>query len=318
MNSGQTPRADSLRSQRENRHNNHAKGREKVLAHLAMLSFSALIAASFSLGGIATRYADPTALQALRFLLNIVVLGAIYLIVIRKPIRLPPQPARYLAFGGLMGVYMLTMFIALEFTDPVSTGAVFTLMPLLSAGFAFLLLRQYTRGGVMLSLILAAIGSVWVIFRGDLGALLRFDVGSGEMIYFVGVVCHAMYVPVIRLLDRKDHPLLFGFWQSVVIFLMMFTISAPELVSIDYLHLPAVVWLTIAYLTLATTALTVYLLQYASLRLPAPKVLAYGYLTPSFIIVYEGLLGHGWASLPVFMGALVTAGGLVVLALLPD
>lgn len=299
-------------------HNNHAKGAEKLRAHLAMMLFAALIAGSFSLGGIATQYADPTAIQALRYFFNMCLLGGLYLIFVRKPIRLPPQPARYLAFGGLMGIYMLTMFIALEFTNPVSTGAVFTLMPLISAGFALVLLRQRTRSGVLLSLVIAAIGSVWVIFRGDVDALLRFDVGRGEMIYFIGVLCHAMYVPVIRLLDRKDHPLLFGFWQSVVIFLMLFAIAAPELWEIDYASLPAIVWITIAYLTIATTALTVFLLQYASMRLPAPKVLAYGYLTPSYIIVYEGLLGHGWAAAPIFLGALVTAGGLVVMALLPD
>jgi len=53
-------------------------------------------------------------------------------------------------------------------------------------------------------------------------------------------------------------------------------------------------------------------------RLPASKVLAYGYLTPTFIIVIEGLIGHGWASGAVFLGALVTACGLLVLAWLPD
>ena len=60
------------------------------------------------------------------------------------------------------------------------------------------------------------------------------------------------------------------------------------------------------------------LLQYASMRLPAPKVLGYGYLTPSFIIVLEGLIGHGWVNLSVVAGALVTACGLLVMALLPD
>jgi hypothetical protein len=54
------------------------------------------------------------------------------------------------------------------------------------------------------------------------------------------------------------------------------------------------------------------------MRLPADKVLGYGYLTPSFVIVLEGLLGHGWAAPAVILGALVTAAGLIVMGLLKD
>jgi hypothetical protein len=36
------------------------------------------------------------------------------------------------------------------------------------------------------------------------------------------------------------------------------------------------------------------------------------------IILIEGVIGHGWASLSVGLGALVTIAGLVFLALAPD
>ena len=63
---------------------------------------------------------------------------------------------------------------------------------------------------------------------------------------------------------------------------------------------------------------TFFLLQFASLRLPASKVLAYGYLTPSIIILLEGLLGHGWVGITVAIGAMVTILGLIVMNLAPD
>lgn len=301
-----------------NRHNNHAKGFEKLAAHLSMLLFCGLIAGSFSLGGIATQYMQPAALQALRYLATCLLLAAICYGILRLPLRLPVQPARFLVLGVLMGVYMLTMFIALQFTSPVSTGAVFTLMPLMSAGFAWLLIGQRTRAGVLLSLVIAASGAIWVIFRGDVAALLRFDVGRGEMIYFIGVICHAVYVPLIRKFNRGEHPLVFGLWAAAGTFVFMIFPAAPQLLEVDFLDLPPVIWFTLAYLSIAATGVSFFLLQYASLRLPAPKVLAYGYLTPTVIIVIEGLIGHGWASGPVFIGALITAGGLLVMALLPD
>jgi len=94
--------------------------------------------------------------------------------------------------------------------------------------------------------------------------------------------------------------------------------ALPDLFSIDWLALPPLVWYTIAYLATFTTAATMFLLQYASVRLPASKVLAYGYLTPAFIILTEGLLGHGWVPWHIMIGALVAALALVVMAFAAD
>jgi drug/metabolite transporter (DMT)-like permease len=90
--------------------------------------------------------------------------------------------------------------------------------------------------------------------------------------------------------------------------------GAWGIAATDWLNLPAVVYWAGIYLTLFTTALTFFLLQYASLRLPASKVMSYGYLTPTFIILIEGVSGRGWVSPAVALGALVTVGGLLVLA----
>ena len=298
-------------------HNTHAMGREKVKAHLAVLLFSLLISGSFSFGGIATQLIDPFALQALRYALTVALIGLLCL-KMGVSLALPKEPWRFGVLGLLMAVYMTTMFVALQFTKPVATGAIFTLMPLLSAVFAWLLMRQHTRPGVLASLLIAATGAVWVIFRGDISALLAFDIGRGEMIFFVGVLCHAAYVPLLRLFNRREAPLAFVFWATVATCAFILVPAAPRLAAVDYLALPPIVWIAILYLSVIATAVTFFLLQYASMRLPAPKVLAYGYLTPTFIIIIEGLIGHGWASAPVFLGALVTACGLLVMALLPD
>ncbi|MBP1848665.1 DMT family transporter [Rhizobium halophytocola] len=300
------------------RHNSHARGSEKLRAHAAMLVFALMIASSFSIGGLATRYVAPTALQAIRYAIAVLVLVPVSMLAARQPVRLPKEPHRFIVLGLLMAVYMVTMFVALRFTKPVATGAVFTLMPLLSAGFAWLLMRQRTRFDVLISLILAAVGAVWVIFRGDLHALLSFNVGRGELIYFVGVTCHAIYVPLLRLFNRGEPPLVFMLWAVLATLGFIALSAVPALAAIDVAAVPWLVWAAAVYLAIATTVITFFLLQYASLRLPAPKVLAYGYLTPTFIIILEGLLGHGWAGASVFAGALVTAGGLVLMATLPD
>lgn len=301
-----------------NPHTIHATGHQKLKAHFAMFLFALLIAGSFSLGGLAATRMPGFAVNLVRYALATGAMAAFGMWFLRVRPHLPSAPWRFLLLGGLMAVYMSTMFKALEFTSPVSTGAVFTLMPLISAGFAWLFMRQVTRPAVLTSLLIAAAGAVWVIFRGDIDAILSFDVGAGEMIFFVGVVCHGAYAPLIRKLNRGEQPFEFAFWGVAATFLWLILPGAPAIRAVELAELPSIVWFAIAYLAIVTTVITFLLLQFASMRLPAPKVLAYGYLTPSFIIVLEGLIGHGWVHLSVVAGALVTACGLLVMALLPD
>lgn len=296
----------------------HATGREKLKAHLAMLLFAILIAGSFSFGGLAATRMPGFAVNLVRYAVATGAMLAFGIWVLGGKPRIPAAPWRFLMLGGLMAVYMSTMFKALEFTSPVATGAVFTLMPLISAGFAWLFMRQVTRPGVLLSLVIAACGAVWVIFRGDIAAILAFDVGAGELIFFVGVICHAAYAPLLRKLNRGERAFDFAFWGIAATFLWLFVPGLPTLASVELTQTPTIVWIAILYLAIVTTVITFMLIQYASMRLPAPKVLGYGYLTPSFIIMLEGLIGHGWVNLSVIIGALVTACGLLVMALLPD
>ena len=139
----------------------HAKGREKLKGHLAMLLFAVLIAGSFSFGGLAARYMEAEPLTLWRYMMTIAVMAALAFGAFRVPTVWPKQAWRFLFLGALIAIYMLTMFMALEFTSPISTGAVFTLMPLMSAGFALPVLGQKTRPGVLAGLVIAAAGAVY-------------------------------------------------------------------------------------------------------------------------------------------------------------
>lgn len=299
-------------------HTVFATGRDKLLGHLAMLTFAAFVAGSFSLGALAAPHLGPSALNAARFVLGTSIMGGVALAAMSGRIGWPRAPWRYGVLGLLMAVFFVTMFWALQFTSPIATGAVFTLMPLASAFFGWIFLGQVPRGVVIASLVLAGIGSVWVIFRGDLNALLSFDVGIGEIIFFFGVLCHAAYAPLVRRFNRGEPVAVFSFWTLLATGLLIAIYGAREIAGTDWTAVPGIVWLAILYLSVFTTAGTFFLLQFASMRLPASKTLAYGYLTPSFIILYEGLLGHGWANAGILAGAAVTVLGLAVMAFARD
>ena len=279
--------------------------------HAAMLAFSALVAGSFSLGAMAAPHVDPAALNALRFLVAAVIVGTVALATTGLPRSALAAPWRYPLLGGIFAIYFVLMFEGLKTAPAVSTSAVFTLTPILSALAGWVLLRQVTTPRMALALAIGGAGALWVIFRADLGALVQMQVGRGEAIYFWGCIAHAVYTPLVARLNRGEPPVVFTFGMLVAGCGVLTIWGWGALVSTDWGALPGIVWVTLVYTAVFASAATFTLLQFATLHLPSAKVMAYTYLTPSWVILWEIALGHG-APGPVVLGGVV----LTVLALI--
>lgn len=279
--------------------------------HLAMLTFSLLVGGSFSLGSMAAPLIDPAALQAVRFLIAAILVGIVIAFTGTMKREHFRAPWRYFAMGAMFAIYFILMFEGLKTASPVSTSAVFTLTPIMSAGFGYLLLRQITTPWMALALALAAAGALWVIFRGDLDALLTLDIGRGETLFFIGCISHAIYTPFVRWSNRGEPALVYTFGVLVAGFIILSIYSAPAIIRTDWLSLPPIVWVTLFYIAVFTSATTFFLLQYATMRLPSAKVMAYTYLVPTWVILWEAMIGHGMASAYQIAGV-----GLTIVALL--
>jgi len=286
---------------------------ESARGHLAMLAFSALIAGSFSLGGLMANMISPVAFSAARFLLAAACVGTAALATGKFRAQDARAPWRYLLLGLCLAAYFVLMFEGLKTAPPVSTAAVFTLTPILSAGFGWLLLRQVTTPRIAAALAIGGAGAVWVIFRADLAALLRFQVGQGEITYFWGCLAHALYTPLIRKLNRGESPVVFSFGVLVTGFLLLTLWGWSDIVTTAWSTLPAIVWISLLYTAIVASAVTFVLLQYAALRLPSSKVMAYTYLTPSWVILWEIALGKPVPNGLVLLGVAATIAALAML-----
>jgi drug/metabolite transporter (DMT)-like permease len=284
--------------------------RPATLGHIGMFSFSALVAGSFSLGAMAAPFVSPAALTVLRFALAGVLVGALAARSGGLTRRAFAAPWRYGVMGALMAVYFVTMFTGLQTTSAVPIAAVFTLTPVMAAGFGWLLLRQTTTPRMALALGIGAAGALWVIFRGDFGALLRLDIGAGEAIFFAGCVAHAIYTPLLRKLNRGEPALVstFGMMMGGLVILTLW--GGRDVLATDWAALPAIVWICLIYISVAASAVTFVLMQFCAMRLPSAKVMAYTYLVPTWVIMWELALGHAVPPWNVLGGV-----GLTVLAL---
>ncbi|MEP1586641.1 MAG: DMT family transporter [Tateyamaria sp.] len=285
----------------------------RLRGHAAMLTFSALVAGSFSLGSLAANEISPTALNAARFVLASCIIGAAVLAtggMTRAALR---APWRYLLLGGLFVIYFVLMFEGLKTAAPVSMAAVFTLTPLMSGLFGWLLLRQITTSRMGLALAIGGAGALWVIFRTDLSALLAFQVGHGEILFFVGCVAHALYTPLVRKLNRGEPAVVFTFGMLLAGAVLLVIYGWRDIVATDWSALPPIVWITLVYISVFASSATFVLLQFATLHLPSAKVMAYTYLTPSWVIGWEFVLGNGVPPALVFVGIAMTVIALAML-----
>ncbi|WP_299566337.1 DMT family transporter [uncultured Sulfitobacter sp.] len=281
--------------------------------HLAMLVFSALVAGSFSLGAMVANDIAPLALNAVRFVIAGLAVGAVAFATQGVSRRTFAAPWRYLVLGGFFSVYFVLMFEGLKTAPPVSSAAVFTLVPAMAAVFALFLLRQRITARMALALGIGGIGALWVIFRADWSAFLAFAVGRGEAVFFVGCISHAIYTPMVRLLNRGESAVQFTFGTLIAGAVLLVVAGWSDIRATDWSNLRPLVWLTILYVALAASASTFVLLQFATLRLPSAKVMAYTYLVPSWVIGWEAALGHGLPPLLITGGVILTITALVLL-----
>lgn len=95
--------------------------------------------------------------------------------------------------------------------------------------------------------------------------------------------------------------------------LLISAVGWRDLLATDWGALPVLVWIALGYIVVFATIATFMLLQVASLRLPASKVMAYTYLTPSWVLLWEMALGHGAALAQVLPGVALTVAALAIL-----
>jgi drug/metabolite transporter (DMT)-like permease len=118
---------------------------------------------------------------------------------------------------------------------------------------------------------------------------------------------------MVRKLNRGESALVFSLGTLVAGLVVLIAWGWSDIIATDWLNLPAIVWITLAYIAICASSMTFVLLQFAALRLPASKVMAYTYLTPSWVILWEIALGRGLPPALILGGIALTIGALLML-----
>ncbi len=282
-------------------------------ARSLMALWALLVSTSFPVGSAITGALDPVVLTFCRFCLAATVffvLAAATGSVRRPSLR---DLARYGTVSASMVAYFVLMFEALRWTSPVNTGALFTLVPLMSAGVGWVMVKQRTTVWTLACLCLAGVGAMWVVFDGSLSQLASMSLDRGELTFLVGAAAFSAYSPLISKLHRGERAVEMALWTLVMGAVELGVLGAGRIASTEWSAVPGYAWIGIIWLATGPTAVTFGIAQFSSVRLTAATVMSYTYLVPSLVVILVGLTGGGWPAPAVWGGVALTLSAMLLL-----
>ena len=281
--------------------------------HMAMLLFSLLVSGSFVLGSIIANLISPDLVTFLRFLIAFIAIAILILYQSKFCFLKYLSIGRSLILGALISIYFITMFEGLKTASSTSMAVVFTLTPLLAGFFDLIFSNRVMSRKVWITVVVAAIGALWIIFDGNIQNFINFKVGYGEKLFFIGCICHALYAALIPKFNNGEPAIIqtFGTLISGIIILGLF--SNKEIIYYSWIDFPVIVLLTILYLAIFATAASFFLIQYSAVRLSSIKVMAYTYAVPIWVVLLQITFLQQLPNTITFVGAFVILVSLLIL-----
>ena len=270
---------------------NRLNKRSNIHVHALMLLMVALVAGSFPVGEIITDSLPPDVMMFIRFLTAATLFAPV--VFIKNGISLPPTKSLlgYALLSLPLVIFFWCMFESLRYTSAFNTGALYTFVPAITALFALWINKERTGRMRALGLLTGTIGAIWIVFRGDIAAALQMNLNYGDMVFLVGCLFMGLYNPLVKRIYAGEPIKLMTFWVILFGSGWLFLLSASKLSSIDWLSVELSVYGGILYLSLFTTLVSFFLIQFGTVKIGPTKVAAYSFLTPLFVIGLSILIG---------------------------
>jgi len=284
---------------------NSSSAKSLLSAHGFMVLTMVLVASSFPVGAAITNELDPAIMMFIRFSLATAFFAPY--VFIKNGMAFPPkkQLFRYGILSVPLVIFFWCMFESLRFTSALNTGALYTSVPAITAVYALFINQEKVGKVRSLGLFLGTIGALWIIFRGDLNALMSMEFNKGDLIFLTGCFFLGIYGPLVKRFYQNEPMEVMTFWTLFAGCIWFFVFSGEGLWKVDWAQVEQKVYMGVLYLAFFTTLCTFFLLQYCTVRLGPIKVSAYSFLTPIFVILIINIIGMGEFELATLPGILL-------------
>lgn len=263
----------------------------KINFHGLMLLTIILVASSFPVGSAITNALPPEVMMFIRFLLA-AILFAPY-VFIKNGLTFPSfkKMIHYTILSVPLVAFFWCMFESLRYTSVFNTGALYTLVPAITAVYALFINQEVTYKLRSFGLFIGTLGALWIVFRGSYSAFIGLELNYGDLIFIVGCLFLGLYNPLVKKLYNGEPMEIMTFWVLLSGAGWLLIASGNSISSIHWYGIESRVYGGILYLSLFSTLITFFLLQLCIVRIGATKVAAYGFLTPIFVMIISISIG---------------------------
>lgn len=258
--------------------------------HLLSLLVTLLVAGSFLSSAKLSGVINPFSLTLLRFLIAAVVLIPFVVMKTNYKAQVIRALPRSMVMSFFFAVFFISMFEALKTTTALNTGTLYTLVPFMTAIFSLFIFREKIAKKMIFVYLLGSAGTCWVIFSGDINALLVFSLNKGDVIFLAGCVSMVLFSISMKLLYRGDDMLVVvfctlvggAFWMLLALLVLNKPLEWDLLNTNLFFHM--------GYLAIFATLASTFIIQKTTVVLGPVKVMAYIYLSPLFVAVLMWLM----------------------------
>lgn len=281
---------------------------ERLSAHLYVLLATILISGSFLASQKLANVIDPISLTLYRFVLALIFLSPVIIFSknrLKNVFKILPKA---MVVSLVYTLYFIGMLRALENTTVLNTGAIYTLVPLMTAVLCIFFFKEKIALKQLFIYILGIISTCIVVFQADFTLFLTLSLNKGDIIFLIASLSMALYPVFIKLLYSKKDELLVLVFSTLLGGIIWMSLTMQILnIPYNWNKIELNHFYSLLYLVLATTILTLFLYQKATLILGAKKIMAYIYLNPAFVAIIMFLLEGQTISFGIFLGILLSA-----------
>ena len=281
--------------------------------HLLVLLATSLVAGSFLASGKLAAIVHPFSLTLLRFLGAALFLAPIVIYKKEWRIKILPTMPRAMIIGFFYSAFFIGFFEALKTTTPLNTATLYTLVPLMTALLATLFIKDRVNGIQIIVYILGVLGTVWVIFDGQMALLLSFSLNRGDFIFLLAAFSMCCYSLSMKLLYRDDEMIVLVFctllggvlWMTLSLLLANQPLQWNLIQGESLFHM--------GYLIIGATLATMYLYQRTTVTLGPSRVNAYIFLNPALVVLLQLITNGLPISTAIIPGVILSSIATIIL-----
>jgi len=275
-----------------------------------MLIYVVIISFSFHVGHMITNDIEPVVLTFTRFALGGVLFGFFVFSKYGLSVPSPRDLLRYTVISLSLVGYFFAMFYALRYTTAVNAGLVFVTVPLFTTIFGAVALKESPGRAKVFVLIFTMFGSVWVLSDGSFSRLVTLSFNLGDWIFLAGCSLMGAYPVLSKMLSRGEPTPVMTLWTLITGAVVLGAMANVQVVQMNWADAPLRLYLGLIFITLFSTIVTFFIVQYASMKMPVSNVMAYIYVIPVFVMGEDIMLGGTFPPLTVWPGVAAVLTGL--------